>query len=94
MTDDPTGQENASERGTAPSTEEVGQSDLALTLLDNQIDNAKHDIESIEAHIDKMDGSALSLELVRLLRQLQYMYQRRITSLGREKEQLLRQQPK
>jgi hypothetical protein len=85
MTGDPTGQENASDGGTSPSTREVRQSDLAVTLLDNQIDDAQHDIESIETHISKQDNSALSRELIRLLRQLQDMYQRRITTLERRK---------
>jgi hypothetical protein len=85
MTGDPTGQENVRDGGTGHSTREVRPSDLALTLLDDQIDNAQHDIESIETHIDKQDNSALAIELVRLLRQLQDMYQRRITSLESRK---------
>jgi hypothetical protein len=84
MTDDPTGKENATDGAQALSTG-VRQSDLALTLLDKQIDNAQHDIESIETHIDKQDNSVNSIELVRLLRQLQDMYQRRITSLESRK---------
>jgi len=85
MTDYPSGKENATDGAQAVSTGEVRQSDLALTLLDKQIDNAQHDIESIETHIDKQDNSVNSIELVRLLRQLQDMYQRRITSLESRK---------
>jgi hypothetical protein len=81
MTGDPTGKEDASDGGTSPSTMEMRPSDLALTPLDNPIDYAQHHIESIETHIGKQGTSAISIELVRLLWELQDVYQRRITDL-------------
>jgi hypothetical protein len=89
MTGDPTDKENASDGGTSPSTREVRQLDLALTLLDHPIGNAQHHIESIETHIDKQGTSAISIELVLLLLELQDMYPRRITNLTAENRIML-----
>jgi hypothetical protein len=51
----------------------------AANQFDMQIEDAQHDIESIEGHIDGQDGHSISIEQIRLLRQLQNMYRVRIT---------------
>jgi hypothetical protein len=51
-----------------------------INLLNNQINESQHDIESIETYITKQDEASISTEQVRLLRELQDMYRQRIVS--------------
>jgi hypothetical protein len=55
-----------------------------INLLNDQIDESQHDIESIETYIAKQDEGSISTEQVRLLRGLQDMYRQRIASLQTE----------
>jgi hypothetical protein len=51
-----------------------------INLLNDQINESQHDIESIETYITKQDEASISTEQVRLLRELQDMYRQRIVS--------------
>jgi hypothetical protein len=55
-------------------------SESNINLLNDQINEAQHDIESIEIYITKQDEASISTEQVRLLRELQDMYRQRIVS--------------
>lgn len=53
---------------------------LAIKLLNDRIDDAKHDIESIEIYVAKQNESSISIEQIHFLRGLQDMYRNRIVS--------------
>jgi hypothetical protein len=55
-------------------------SESNINLLNDQINEAQHDLESIEIYITKQDEASISTEQVRLLRELQDMYRQRIVS--------------
>ena len=52
--------------------------------LQGRIADAKHDIESIEMHLDKQNESSISPDQVEGLRGLQEMYRKRIVKLDAE----------
>lgn len=52
----------------------------AINLLNHQIDESQHDIESIGIYIDKQDETSISMEQMSCLRGLQEMYRERILS--------------
>jgi hypothetical protein len=52
----------------------------SINLLNDQIDECRHDLESIETFIAKQKKTSISAEQVRLLQELQEMYRQRIVS--------------
>ena len=62
--------------------------ELAIKLLNNRIDDANHDIESIGINVAKQDDSSISIETIHFLRGLQDMYRNRIVSQQAEISQL------
>jgi hypothetical protein len=52
----------------------------AVNLLQHQIDESQHDIESIVIYIDKQNEASISADQISCLRGLQEMYRDRILS--------------
>jgi hypothetical protein len=52
----------------------------AIKLLDDRIDDTKHDIDSINIHVAKQGEPSISIEKIHFLRGLQDMHQNRIVN--------------
>lgn len=52
----------------------------AVNLLQHQIDESQHDIESIGIYLDKQNAASISTDQISCLRGLQEMYRDRILS--------------
>jgi hypothetical protein len=52
----------------------------AANLLQHQIDESQHDIESIGIYLEKQDDASISTDQISCLRGLQQMYRDRILS--------------